>query len=109
MIVLVWTLAATFGTLIAVWNTLDAWADLRAIGSLSNGRRIIAVGWVRREAFRVFIQGTWALIGFLALPTASDAIDPLVLLLVATNLAVAANTALDARDRIVLRRIIGPQ
>lgn len=109
MIVWIWTLTATLGALIAVWNTLDAWADLRALGSLSNGRRIIAVGWVRRESIRVFIQATWALIGFLALPTASNTVSPLVLLLVATNLAVAANTALDARDRIRLRRIIGPQ
>lgn len=108
MIVAVWTLTATFGALIAVWNTLDAWADLRALGPISNGRRIIAVGWVRRESFRVFIQATWALIGFLSLPTASGEASPLVLLLVATNVAVAANTALDARDRIRLRLVIGP-
>lgn len=108
MIVTIWTLTASIGTLIAVWNTWDAWLDLRALGPLRNGRRLIARGWVRRELFRVFIQVSWAFIGFLALPTASDEVTPIVLLLLSTNVAVAANTILDARDRIVLRRVIGP-
>ena len=109
MIVWIWTLTASAGALIATWNTWDAWADLRALGMASNGRRVIALGWVRRELIRVFIQASWAFIGFLALPTASNAVSPLGLLLVATNIALAVNTVLDARDRIVLRRIIGPQ
>ena len=109
MIVIIWTLTATFGALIAVWNSYDAWLDLRSLGTLSNGRRIIAAGWVRRELFRVFIQSSWALIGYLALPTASGAINPIVLLLLTTNVALAVSTILDARDRIVLRRIIGPK
>jgi hypothetical protein len=108
MIVWIWTLTAALGALIAIWNTLDAWTDLRALGSLSNGRRLIAVGWVRREAVRVFVQASWAFIGFLALPTASDDVSLIAVLLVATNVALAANTIYDARDRIVLRRIIGP-
>lgn len=108
MTVIVWTLAATLGTVIAIWNTVEAWHDLRALGVILDGRRIIAVGWVRREAIRVFIQGSWAFIGFLSLPTARDTLNPIVVLLVATNVAVAVNTILDARDRIRLGHIINP-
>lgn len=107
MIVWVWTIAASVGAIIAAWNVIDAYIDLQALGPVSNGRRIIGIGWVRREAVRFLIQAGWAFIGFMALPTATDAINPVVLILVGTNVAVALNTILDARDRIRLRRIIG--
>lgn len=106
MIVWIWTAIAFLGALIAAWNTLDAWADLRALGSLSNGRRLIARGWVRRELVRLFIQVSWALIGFLSLSTASGEVNLIVVLLLATNAALTLNTILDARDRIRLRRIL---
>lgn len=107
MIVWVWTIAALVGAVIAAWATYDAVLDLRALGATSNGRRILAVGWVRREAIRFLIQVTWAGIGFAALQRPEGPANPLVLLLVGTNVALALNTILDARDRIRLRRIIG--
>ena len=108
MIVWVWTAVAVIGALFAAWNTYDAWLDLRALGPLQNGRRIIARGWVRRELFRFFIQSVWALIGVWTLPRANGEVNVVAVLLVLTNMAVAANTVLDAKDRIALRRIIGP-
>lgn len=106
MIVIVWTLAATIGAVIAAWSIYDAYRDLRAMGAAQNGRRLIAIGWIRREVIRFGIQAVWAGIGVLAIPNATNAVNPIALLLVATNVAVALNTFLDARERILLRRII---
>jgi hypothetical protein len=108
VILTIWTLAATLGALLAGWNTISAWLAYRALGDVQNGRRVLAVGWVRREVVRFFIQSVWASIGFISLATvgASAEISLIAILLVATNVAVAANTVLDARDRILLQRII---
>lgn len=105
MIVVIWTGAASLGALIALWNLGQAWLDLRALGTDTNGRRLLAVGYVRSEAIRLFVQVTWALIGFGSLGQPST-ISLVALLLVATALAIALNTILDARDRIALRRIL---
>lgn len=106
MIVWIWTGAAVVGSVISAWNLQDAWRDLRALDATHNGRRILNVGWVRREAIRFGIQAIWATIGFLALPTASNTVNPIVILLVGTNVALAASTFLDARERRILREII---
>lgn len=107
MIVIVWTIAAMIGAAVAAWGAYDAYRDLRALDSGANGRRILAVGWVRREFIRFGIQAVWAVIGVLAIPNATNAVNPIALLLVGTNVAVAVNTIMDARERILLRRIIG--
>ena len=44
MIAWVWTITASIGALFAIWNSYDSWLDLRALGRVSNGRRIIARG-----------------------------------------------------------------
>ena len=103
----VWTVSAGIGALIAVLNLVDAYRDLRALEPGSNGRLLIARGWVRAEAIRFAIQLTWAGIGIAALLNPRPApLSPIVLLLIGTNLALALNTILDARERIVLRRIL---
>ena len=109
MIVVIWTVAASIGAAIAAWATYDAWRDLQALGDVENGRRVLARGWVRREAIRFGIQAVWAAIGFLAYTSGqgSGAVNLVALLLLGTNVAVAVNTTLDVRERFVLRRIIG--
>ena len=106
MIVLAWVLLAGAGSIVSGWNTFDAYLDLRALGSLSNGRRIIAVGWARREAIRCGVQFLWLLLGLSALGR-DVALAPGIVVLLATNLALLVSTILDARDRLRLRRIIG--
>lgn len=107
MIVVFWTLAAAVGTLVSGWNAWEARRDLAALGDITNGRRIIAVGWVRREGIRLAIQAVWLFIGILSLPSAGNsALTPIAMLLVATTVAVTVNTVMDARDRIRLRRIL---
>lgn len=107
MILWVWTLAASIGAMVALWATWDAYLDLRDLGDAANGRRLLGVGWVRREAIRLLIQVSWAGIGFAALQGPEGPVNPIVLILVGTNVALALNTILDARDRIRVRRIIG--
>lgn len=104
MIVYIWTVAALVGAVIAAWNLVDAWRDLQALDStVINGRRILALGWVRREIVRLSIQAVWAVIGTTAIP---PDVNLAILLLVGTNIAVAVNTLMDAHERIKLRRII---
>lgn len=104
MIVYIWTIAATIGAVIAAWNFVDAWRDLRALNSDRNGRRILALGWVRREAIRGGIQVDWAIVGILVLLGIGSAL--IAPMLVASAIAVAVNTLLDAQERRQLRRII---
>lgn len=109
MLVWIWTGSASIGVLIAALNLVDAMRDLRSLGVVRNGRRIIAHGWIRNEAIRLGIQAVWAFIGILALLDAASHNAPITLLgllFIGTNLALAVGTILDARDRRTLRRIL---
>ena len=109
MILAVWTLAATVGSLFSIWNIVDAYLDWRSLPPIQNGRRLIARGELRRELFRLFIQGSWALIGVVAWlnDPVTTQVSFVTLLLIGTNVAVAMNTLLDAIDRHRLHRILG--
>lgn len=109
MILAIWTGAATLGALFSIWNVVDAWRDWSSLPPIINGRRLVARGELRRELIRLFVQGSWALIGIVAWvsnPTPSN-VNPVTILLIGTNVAVALNTLLDARDRHRLHRILG--
>jgi hypothetical protein len=109
VVLLIWTASSSIGALIAALNLFDAYGDLRALGPVQNGRRIIARGWVRSEAIRLGIQLAWALVGVLALLMTRPGPAPisiLTLILIGTNVALATNTILDARERLALRRLL---
>ena len=78
--------------------------DLRALGDIQNGRRVIARAEVRREFIRTSVQGVWFLAGLLALFQIGT--QAIVVLLVATNLAIATSSVLDGLDRRYLRRLL---
>lgn len=110
MILWIWTISASVGAVFAALNLIDAYRDLHDLGDAQNGRRILGRGWVRGELIRLLIQASWAFIGIVALqvPAQPDApVSLLTLLLIGTNVGLALNTILDARDRRALRRILG--
>lgn len=104
MVVELWIVVSLVGTSVSGWNLLDAIRDLRALGDIQNGRRVIARAEVRREFIRTSVQGVWFLAGLLALFQIGT--QAIVVLLVATNLAIATSSVLDGLDRRYLRRLL---
>lgn len=102
---LVWLVIAAIGVWTAAHNGLEALRDFQALGSKSNGRRVIAVGNLRREVVRVLIHLSYLLIGLLAAsipsqPTAEFPVVAIVLIMAAAGMTL--NSYLDRRDRLYL-------
>lgn len=100
-----WMGASLTGVAIAGIGVYEGILDIRALGTIQNGRRRIARGFVRAQLFRVIACGLWALVGA---PLAFD--DKLVPLngftaaLLTANILLATSAALDLRDRRRLQR-----
>lgn len=96
-----WTLTAALGLALAIWGRADAHRDLQALGGSVNGRRRVANGYMRAERIRGLIQGGWLVLGICAL------LDlPLwwaSFVLIAGNVGMAINSAMDGWDRMYLR------
>lgn len=102
-----WTLISAIGVLVAVWGTLDSWGDLRALRHNTNGRRIIAIGYLRGELIHLVILSAWTVLGYLALERASTWNPGTVVLIVGNGLLVL-RSVLDARDRLRVRKALHP-
>lgn len=102
-----WTLASAVAAVVAAWGLSDSWADLRALGARANGRRVIAVGYIRSEFIRLAISLAWVAIG-VAVIVRPGTVEwsPSTAVLVATNAAIALNSILAARDRLAVRRAV---
>lgn len=108
MIVWAWLLISLAGTVIAMVSLVDAINDYRGLGEIRNGRRILAIREIRVEAGRLAIQSSFALLGLLAvLAGAQGEVNVGTLILVGANAILLANSVLDLRDRLRLRRMIG--
>lgn len=107
---MVWTLSAAVGACFSTWNFIQAVRDLRALGPIANGRRLLGRGHVRREAIRVFISSAWLAIGLWSVwrfGLGHLDWDPVIVVLVVTNLACTVQAFSDYRERIALRRMFG--
>lgn len=110
---MVWLISSVFGAFVSGWNLREAGRDLQALGGITNGRRLLARGHVRREGIRLAIQVTWAVMGVavLAAETASrvppPTWSPVAVALVATNIALTLQVWLDYRERVQLKRLFG--
>ena len=107
MITWAWTLIAVAGAILSMLGALDASRDLRALGTIANGRRLLALGDLRRELIRLSIQVVWTLIGLESALHGGAEPSLGVILLMGTNAALAISTLLDLHDRARLRRILG--
>ena len=98
--VLLWTAVSIAGAVLAAIGVYEAAHDLRALALLVNGRRTVAFMHLRNQAGRLVINGTWVLLGFASL--LDDRLTewtPGVVILVAANLILTTNAALDLRAR----------
>lgn len=70
----IWTISALIGFAVNLWALFDALYDLHALhlAGLNGARRIVALGNVRREVFRIFAQVCFLVIGVTAMSTPPD-------------------------------------
>lgn len=104
---LAWVLTAISGVYLAGLNAYEAVLDLRALGGKQNGRRRVAVGSIRREVVRAFVNLCFLAVGVVAgfypaNPNATFLGVLVSLVLLIASLAYNANSWLDRRDRIYL-------
>lgn len=71
---LVWTLIASIGAFYSLWNLREAIVDLRALGKIGNGRRLVAWTTLQSEIARLLVQLIFIAIGIgaMLLPDASQ-------------------------------------
>ncbi len=103
----VWLLVVALGLYLSHLNGIEALRDWQALHGISNGRRAIAVGNLRREIVRGLIHFAWLMLGLIAaaIPTrgeitTSGLIVQVVLVLSAAGMTM--NSYLDRRDRMYL-------
>lgn len=104
---LAWIACAASGIYLAGLNAWEAWLDLQALGGKQNGRRRVAVGSIRREVVRGFVNVCFLAVGIVAgfypaNPTATVLGLAVSMVLLIASLAYNANSWLDRRDRIYL-------
>lgn len=107
LIEIIWTLVAFVGAAVGLFNVGEAVRDLRALGVLSNGRRIIAKATIRREGIRLLVFVLYISVGVSAglTPARPDAEPSAVgIILVFTSVVLTLNGLLDLHDRRVVMR-----
>ena len=62
-ILLVWIVLSVAGGTLSAYGIVDGWADVRALGNRSNGRRTLARSFLITEALRFSVQLVWFLVG----------------------------------------------
>ena len=96
-----WTGLALVGIWLAYLNGSEANRDLRALGGMTNGRRTIAVGNLRREVVRGLVQVDFAILGGMAM--FDILVGPVFVSgLLLASFAMNANSYFDRRDRLYL-------
>ncbi len=65
----VWSFIAAIGAILSLMLLIQAIADLRALGTIQNGRRAIVRGRLASEAIRLVAQAAYLLIGLAAIGT----------------------------------------
>lgn len=109
LIELAWILTAAAGIFVAGLNALEATGDFRALGGVRNGRRRIAIGTIRREIIRMFVNVLFLPVGVVAAfipanPHSTWLGVYISLTLLLASVAYNANSLLDRADRKYLMR-----
>lgn len=104
---LAWILTAISGVYLAGLNAWEALLDLQALGGKQNGRRRVAIGSIRREVVRGFVNvcflGVGIVAGFYPANPAATLLGVAVsIVLLIASVAYNTNSWLDRRDRIYL-------
>ena len=67
MAIEVWTLSALIGVLASLYGVYEARKDLRALGDIQNGARLVARQRLAAQVIRATITGTWTALGIVYL------------------------------------------
>ena len=98
---LLWTALALGGMWLAYVNGSEANRDLRALNGMTNGRRTIAIGNLRREVIRGLVQVDFLILGIMAI--FDVLVGPVFVSgLLLASFAMNANSYFDRRDRLYL-------
>jgi hypothetical protein len=106
---LAWILTALSGLYLSRLNGMEAMRDLQALGDVRNGRWRLAVGTLRRELVRGFVNVCFLMVGLIAAYYPANPNPSLLGLAVSVVLLIAslsynANSLLDRQDRVYLMR-----
>jgi hypothetical protein len=101
----IWTLSALIGAGAAIYGALEAFLDLRALGKIRNGRRLVARQRLFAQAVRTSILVIWLLLGLsLYLGEARVQFTTATAVLVYGNIATTVIALSDAIVGRLLRR-----
>lgn len=89
---LIWSITAAIGLLLSLYLAGQAILDLRSLGRLSNGRRRRVWARLASETIRLFIHGSFLVIGIAALSRPTGPLSWTVLVLLAGNVGLIANS-----------------
>lgn len=103
MIVVLWTLFAFLGLVVALLARHNAKAELLALGDERNGRERLGRSHVRDETIVAVIDFTWFIIGLVYLVRGQEVTNPLAAIpLVASSALLALSTFKRWRDRVAV-------
>lgn len=96
-----WTISAAIGLATGIYGIREAILDLRALGEVKNGTRLIARQRLAAQVFRTIITGSWTTLGLVYLINGlHPTLNVTVLSLIMGNLL---TTAIALSDAIVGR------
>jgi hypothetical protein len=99
-VALAWFLASAAGTIIAGVGIREGRADLNALGTIGNGRRIVATDYLRTQLGRFVLCLAWGIVGIpLLLDNQPVGLNVYTVVLIGGNIMLATMAALSLRDR----------
>ena len=102
LLVLAWALSSTLALIFSCYSASDSRSDLKSLGNIGNGRRLIAVGDLRREVLRIITFAAYSAIGWLVYFDLLHG-SAVVVVLVLGNIILMSNAFLDLHGRNALK------
>ena len=104
-VALAWVASSIIGLVVAIYGVLDGLGDLRALGLLRNGRRMIAIDQLRTQAGRVIVFTIWLTLGIASMfDERVTPLSPVTIGLVASNVILTLMALGNVRTRRALLR-----
>lgn len=108
-VVLAWVILSVVGVIVSAGLARESWLDLTALGRNGNGRRVAAISRLTREGLRVSVHAAYILAGLGALNILPSFRTLIIPILMWGNVALVANSIIDARTRHLLYETRGSE